>query len=467
MADIIITQAGLEALVNAQQNGIDALLLSSVQFGTGKYTPTGSETALQSSFKTLTTISGGQAGDNVVHITVSDVSSEAYTVYEVGVFTSTGVLFAVASQSTPIIQKASGSQALLSLDFVVESAGDGDITLGDTNFFNPLATTEMAGVVELATAAEAASGLDSSKAVTPAALAKAGACFDAASIPGVKIANGGIATAQLGDGAVTTIKLASGAVTAAKIEASAVTSEGLAAGSVTTVKLGASCVTDGKIAAGAVSTGNLKDSSVTSSKIANSSVTEGKLASSAVTTEKLADGAVTPEKLAELDINDLPQSWLDALMPAGQYLEMASTQLPARSLLCNGSLVSRTTYSRLFAAIGTRYGAGDGSTTFKLPDTNGRVLQGTTDLEQVGQYLEASLPNITGSLCSYGWTLTDEYNGACYSFAPGSNPVFPNNGPETSYAWFAVDASKSASIYKQGTASVQPQALLAMTCIRY
>ena len=45
-------------------------------------------------------------------------------------------------------------------------------------------------------------------------------------------------------------------------------------------------------------------------------------------------------------------------------------------LLCNGSAVSRTTYSALFAGIGTTYGAGDGSATFNLPDMRGRVPVG-------------------------------------------------------------------------------------------
>lgn len=45
-------------------------------------------------------------------------------------------------------------------------------------------------------------------------------------------------------------------------------------------------------------------------------------------------------------------------------------------LFCNGYAVSRTTYAALFAAIGTNYGAGDGSTTFNLPDFRGRALLG-------------------------------------------------------------------------------------------
>jgi microcystin-dependent protein len=49
---------------------------------------------------------------------------------------------------------------------------------------------------------------------------------------------------------------------------------------------------------------------------------------------------------------------------------------PADWLLCNGALVSRTAYANLFAAIGTTFGVGDGTTTFALPSTNGRTVRG-------------------------------------------------------------------------------------------
>ncbi|CAF4390573.1 unnamed protein product, partial [Rotaria sordida] len=51
-------------------------------------------------------------------------------------------------------------------------------------------------------------------------------------------------------------------------------------------------------------------------------------------------------------------------------------------LLCDGSIVSRSEYSRLFSVIGTKYGEGDSSTTFKLPDLRGRVPLGV-DAEQL------------------------------------------------------------------------------------
>ena len=228
--------------------------------------------------------------------------------------------------------------------------------------------------------------------------------------------------------------------------------------SVTTAMLADALVTATQLANNSVETAKIKDLAVTSAKLANLGVTNAKIADEAVTTSKLADGSVTPEKLADLDINDLPESWLNALMPAGQYLEMAGTELPTRTLLCNGSVVSRTTYSRLFAAIGTRYGAGDGSSTFKLPDANGRVLQGTTDLEQVGQYLEASLPNITGAFYSVGAA-----DGAFYNNSTGYSNLTAGNTYQAN--WTGFNASKSSSVYT-GTL-MQPKAVSAVVCVRF
>ncbi len=62
--------------------------------------------------------------------------------------------------------------------------------------------------------------------------------------------------------------------------------------------------------------------------------------------------------------------------PVATVISTASATLPTGYLLCDGSAVSRTTYSDLFAAIGTTYGAGDGSTTFNLPDLRGRSVIG-------------------------------------------------------------------------------------------
>lgn len=66
--------------------------------------------------------------------------------------------------------------------------------------------------------------------------------------------------------------------------------------------------------------------------------------------------------------------------PAGTVSGFAGSAAPVGWLLCAGQAISRTTYSTLFAAIGTTYGAGDGSTTFNLPDLRGRVVAGKDNM---------------------------------------------------------------------------------------
>lgn len=85
--------------------------------------------------------------------------------------------------------------------------------------------------------------------------------------------------------------------------------------------------------------------------------------------------------------------------PTGVVLPFAGSSIPNGWLLCDGSAVSRTVYSSLFNVIGEAYGAGDGSTTFNLPDLREAVPKGAgstglsnrhyrnTDLE-VGEFID-------------------------------------------------------------------------------
>ena len=66
----------------------------------------------------------------------------------------------------------------------------------------------------------------------------------------------------------------------------------------------------------------------------------------------------------------------DSIFEIGSIYGSARSTAPTGYLLCDGSLVSRTIYNRLFNAIGTTYGSGDGSTTFAIPDLVGAVPRG-------------------------------------------------------------------------------------------
>jgi microcystin-dependent protein len=71
-------------------------------------------------------------------------------------------------------------------------------------------------------------------------------------------------------------------------------------------------------------------------------------------------------------------------MPVGAAMPFLGNNPPPGFLICNGQAVSRTTYSELFAVIGTIYGAGDGVSTFNVPDLRNQFIRGKADDRAVG-----------------------------------------------------------------------------------
>ena len=142
---------------------------------------------------------------------------------------------------------------------------------------------------------------------------------------------------------------------------------------------------------------------------------------------------------------------------------MAFNDVPEGWLECNGAAVSRTTYARLFAKVGTKWGAGDGSTTFNLPNLEGRVLQGTTNLSEVGTLKEAQLPNISGSaITGVYWRNGVSFSGALQSVARVE--TFRYDVGTDGTVTLSLNASKSNSIYSGSTN--QPKAGLTLLCIK-
>lgn len=96
--------------------------------------------------------------------------------------------------------------------------------------------------------------------------------------------------------------------------------------------------------------------------------------------------------------------------PAGIIMPFAGTVAPENYLFCDGSAVSRTTYATLFGVIGTTFGAGDGSSTFNLPDLSGRVPLGVSQAHALGStggsetvtLVEAELPAHTHEVPQHG-----------------------------------------------------------------
>lgn len=625
--NILITDAGLAEVINSEQTGTAPVVLTEVGLGTGQYTPSPDQTALKSEFKRLSTIAGGSIGDNAIHLTANDESDDAYTVYEFGVYTASGTLFAVFSQPVAILQKAAAAHALLAMDIVVTNIDPDSVAVGDTNFQLNSATTTKQGIVELATAAEVVAGTDGFRAVTPSALTartatigrtglvelatteetQAGTDTARAVTPAglkkeldvresrvVHTVNsvrpdsaGNVAIVNITGNAGTATKLKTArkingvafdgttditiadSTKAPKSHASSTTTYGVssasnyghAKASETTPKANGTAAVGSETSSFARgdhvhplqtsvsgSSGSCTGNAATATKLATARKINGVNfdGTSDITVKDdtklpLSGGTMTGEirtnrnsltimQDTNVSISDTSRTsayydrpfsvddkdgkrgaafeiqWLtngnrkavismrnrtdsgyidaglvenangryyfqcggsEALLPVGAVFAFACNTAPAGCLLCNGAAVSRTTYNHLFNAIGTTYGAGDGSTTFNLPDLTDRFIQGSGT---AGTTKSAGLPNITGhaeDLRSGGWSSGQNYTSGCVTqtFTSKSYATAFSNYLGCLYG-FNIDASKSNSIYGK-SATVQPPALTMRFYIKY
>ena len=143
-------------------------------------------------------------------------------------------------------------------------------------------------------------------------------------------------------------------------------------------------------------------------------------------------------------------------------------------ILCDGRTLSRIDYSDLFEAIGTQYGEGDGTTTFNVPNLSGRFLQMDTS-KALGTYVEAGLPNITGTITnhgtvnnngSFGLHYTFEDNSAIYADTLVSNGFTHAGGYANNLQNIKIDASRSSNIYGNSD-TVQPSSFIVNYFIKY
>ena len=160
---------------------------------------------------------------------------------------------------------------------------------------------------------------------------------------------------------------------------------------------------------------------------------------------------------------------LDKIMPELTPVPVGTVayahEVPTGWLQCNGAAVSRTTYARLFKKIGTKYGVGDGSTTFNLPDLQHRVLEGTNTPSEVAQKVEAGLPDITGNLTDVAGGATMSFNGrALTGDVTDNSEVFGTTG-NGRFASITLQAKRCSDAYGNST-TVQPSSLRLMPIIR-
>lgn len=149
--------------------------------------------------------------------------------------------------------------------------------------------------------------------------------------------------------------------------------------------------------------------------------------------------------------------------------------IPDKWFVCDGAAVSRDLYAKLYAKIGTTYGAGDGSTTFNLPNLVDKFVEGSTT---AGTEKEAGLPNIEGSFntkhsSSHTGTQNDVLNSQTGAFAnggvvtvPSQLYLSPSSASTTLMFRTTFNAAQSSAIYG-ASPTVQPPALTMRFFIKY
>ena len=120
-------------------------------------------------------------------------------------------------------------------------------------------------------------------------------------------------------------------------------------------------------------------------------------------------------------------------IPSGTIVPWSDTSIPSGFLECTGQAVSRSTYATLFGIIGTTYGAGNGSTTFNVPDLQDNVAVSKSGTKNLGSTGGANTVSSTGNVggSTANATLSTAQL-AAHNHSGGGNPTGPGTGPMAS-----------------------------------
>lgn len=216
------------------------------------------------------------------------------------------------------------------------------------------------------------------------------------------------------------------------------------------------------------------EKSIDGSKIKTATIDNDRIKQGVIAFDRLAAAAIANEQqaIAGTAKNLLMTPYLVAkaiaalippAMPTGMIFPWPGDTPPEGAIVADGRELSRTTYAGLFSIFGTTYGAGDGSTTFNVPDLDGRFIELTTDAGSVGQFVEPGLPNIIGSfqlLAGSAGASTGSFTDVGTDSRKSTDLVSGRTPTEKQF-----DASLSSSVYG-GSEIVQPASLRLMPCIR-
>lgn len=178
------------------------------------------------------------------------------------------------------------------------------------------------------------------------------------------------------------------------------------------------------------------------------------------TVEVLAYTAFSPANVYTIaEVDAVAQS---VAMPAGSVIWYASDTAPTGYIKANGATVSRTTYADLFAAIGTTFGVGDGSTTFQIPDLRGEFIRGWDDSRGVD----------SGRL--FGSAQADAFKSHTHDARDGTGGSGTNSittgggnfsGQDYSLGWRS--STTYTLIRETGDIETRPRNISMLACIKY
>ena len=187
-----------------------------------------------------------------------------------------------------------------------------------------------------------------------------------------------------------------------------------------------------------------------------------------------ANDVLQSDGSGNLSFAALPQA-----VPTGSVHMMATTTAPSGYLKCNGAAISRTTYADLFAIIGTAHGAGDGSSTFNVPDLRGEFVRGWDDSRGVdsgrnfgsAQSHQNAQHDHTATATS---TVTDpgHFHDVPYSNSDSGDGVIEESGTgfsgvePTNSATTGISVSTSVSIANSGGNEARPRNIAMMYVIK-
>lgn len=153
----------------------------------------------------------------------------------------------------------------------------------------------------------------------------------------------------------------------------------------------------------------------------------------------------------------IPASQPGDVFPAGTIVDYAGAAAPTGWLICDGSLVSRATYPNLFTNIGTTFGAGDGSTTFGIPDLRGKI--------PVGKHTGGTFQTLGATGGEENHTLSvaeipsHNHGGASGTAAPNTGAESASHTHNISQTVWGLGSARTTAVSGEGTSGPGATAL--------